>query len=127
MALFGRRRRVEAVVKEWESLDPRDLATVALLFKALARPADIQRPRHVLHYLYLPAREAADAAAREARAQGWDARVEEPLPDGSGEWCVVAERPRAVLDPALVRGSRALFESVAARHGGTYDGWEAST
>jgi hypothetical protein len=31
-----------------------------------------------------------------------------------------------VLDGDVVRESRDLFEAAAARHGGTYDGWEAS-
>lgn len=52
--------------------------------------------------------------------------VSEPLPGYPDQWSLKSEQANAVLDPAFVRHSTDLFEAVAARHGGEYDGWEAS-
>lgn len=104
-------------------LKPKDLALLDLMTE---RGADLDVPRHVVHYLYFGSRAGADAAAAEAAGTGWSTAVRDPLPDYPGQWCVVCERDDAVLAPAHVRDTTDRFEALAARHGGEYDGWEAA-
>ena len=125
MGLF-RRRRDDAVDPEERSpqlgVKYKDLAVMGSLLDAGAR---LDEPRHVLHFLYFASQEAAEAAAREAGARGWEAAAHPPVEDAT-DWRVVAERPDLVLSAEVVRDSTDVFEEIAARHGGDYDGWEAS-
>ena len=52
--------------------------------------------------------------------EGWDTAVQE----AEDVWLVVAGCLRVLSEP-LVREIRARLASLAAAHGGTYDGWEA--
>jgi len=97
-----------------------------LLNQMVKHGADLSVPRHVLHYSYFTSREAASAAAQEAVSHQWPSEVREPLPQYPDQWALVSERPDAVLDPAFVRDSTDYFEALCQRHGGEYDGWEAS-
>lgn len=97
-----------------------------LLGALQAHGADLSAPRHVLHYLYFRSGETAESACAEVAGAGWHVQVRKPLPEFSDQWLVLAEQPHAVLDPAFVRESTDLMESVAARYGGEHDGWEAS-
>jgi hypothetical protein len=101
----------------------KDLAVMGQLMKL---GADLDQPRHVVHYSYFANRDAAEAAASDARAGDFETEVREPLPDYPHRWCLVAERHDVVLDAARVRESGNFFDALAARHGGEYDGWEAS-
>jgi hypothetical protein len=125
MPLFRRRTR-EVVDPEERSpqlgLKCKDLQVLGLMMED---GADLDQPRHVLHYSYFPSREAAGAARDEMVLAGWSATVEEPLPGFPGQWSARAERPDAVLTPDFVRDSTDFFEGLAARHAGEYDGWEA--
>jgi hypothetical protein len=77
-------------------------------------------PRETRHFLYLPARGGAEAAARSLEADGWSTSVER----SEGAWLLVATRARTLtLD--LVRETRARLAALASEHGGVYDGWEA--
>lgn len=88
--------------------------------------ADMNAPRHVVYYLYFPDQERAADAAAEASSEGFDTDVRPPLPDDPDQWALVCDRHDYVLDLEIVRGNTDLFEGLAARHGGDYDGWEAS-
>jgi hypothetical protein len=100
----------------------KDLAVMAQLAK---HGANLDEPRHVVHYAYFASKDAAAAAADELAPHGWVSDVR-PAPDTSTQWSLVCERHDAVLHPDFVRESTDLLEAVAGRHGGTYDGWEAS-
>ncbi|MDX6440923.1 MAG: hypothetical protein QOE43_652 [Gaiellaceae bacterium] len=77
-------------------------------------------PRETRHFLYLPARGGAEAAARSLEADGWSTSVER----SEGAWLLVATRARTLtLD--MVRETRAGLAALASEHGGVYDGWEA--
>jgi hypothetical protein len=52
--------------------------------------------------------------------------VREPHPDYPDQWCVVCERPDALLDIPGVRAADDLFQGIADDLGGEFDGWEAS-
>ena len=127
MGLFRRRSAEEPVDPEARSpqlgLKYKDLAVLAQLQKAGAR---LDEPRHVVHYLYLPSREAAELAAADAEAGGFTTDVRDPLPQDPSSWVLVCERRDVVLDPDLVRDSTDRFEAIARDHAGEYDGWEAS-
>lgn len=88
--------------------------------------ANLDEPRHVLHFSYFPDESSASAAADELSAHAWESEVAEPLPDYPGQWSVKSQGHDVVLNPIVVRDSSDLFEAVAARHGGEYDGWEAA-
>ena len=70
-----------------------------------------------------------ERAAREGELElsgtGWNTDVREPL-SGTTEWSLVCDRSDYVLLPDAVLEDRSLFESLADRLGGEYDGWEAA-
>jgi regulator of ribonuclease activity B len=89
--------------------------------------ADLTAPRHVLYYLYFNDRAKAESAASAATASAFAARVREPIPKDPDKWGVVCERKSYVLSMDIVRDNTDYFEALAAKFGGVYDGWEAST
>ena len=97
-----------------------------LLGQLMAQGADLTKPRHALYYLYFATRDAADTAAVEGRAAGYACNVREPVAERPDRWSLVCERPDAVLDPASVIAADNLFQGVADRLGGEFDGWEAA-
>jgi hypothetical protein len=99
---------------------------LAVLGQLTDHGADLDEPRHVLHFSYFPSAERASEASEELGAHGWVSQVSDPVPQYPDQWCVRSEQPKAVLSPDFVRESTDLFEGVAARHDGEYDGWEAS-
>ena len=125
MPLFRRER--QAVDPNERSpqlgLKYKDLALLDQLTKA---GADLDQPRHVLHYLYFTDAASAEAAAADARVNGFDSRVNEPLPEATGHWGLVCEKHGVVTDALTVRGTTDFFDGIAERHQGEYDGWEAS-
>lgn len=121
MALFKNRRR-----SELPDLSAYPMADRITLSALLAHGADLSAPRHVLHYLYVDSRERQAEAGALIASSGWEVTEPEPLPDYPAQWLVRAEREGAVLTPELVSGSRRLFEDLADRFEGEYDGWEAS-
>jgi regulator of RNase E activity RraB len=127
MGLLSRWRDREPVSLDDRSpqtgLKHKDLLVLDQLVKA---GADMTAPRHVLYFLYLPDQERAAAAAAEAESKGFEAGVREPLSEYPDQWSLVCERHDYVLDLETVRVNTDAFEELAARHGGDYDGWEAS-
>ena len=99
---------------------------IGLLGEMMKQGADLSQPRHALYYLYFGTREAAEAAADDGRGAGYSCEVRDPLPQYPGQWSVVCERPDAVLDIAGVRGADDLFQGIADRLEGEFDGWEAA-
>jgi regulator of RNase E activity RraB len=90
--------------------------------------ADLDQPREVIHYLYLPTADASQKAAQALRLEGYE--VEEKAA------CDAAKKPpnpflvlatsEIVLNPWAVRQFRQLFEQLASHFCGEYDGWEAA-
>jgi ADP-ribose pyrophosphatase YjhB (NUDIX family) len=99
---------------------------ISLLGVMMKQGADLTKPRHVLYYLYFGTREAAEAAAGDGRQSGYSCDVRDPLPQYPGQWSVVCERGDAVLDIAGVRQADDLFQGIADRLEGEFDGWEAA-
>ncbi len=99
---------------------------IVLLGQLMKQGADLRQPRHVLYFLYFASREAAEAGAAEGVAAGYACQVREPLPEYPGQWSLVCERPDAVLDIPTVRDADDLFQGIADRLDGDFDGWEAA-
>ncbi|HVA30359.1 MAG TPA: ribonuclease E inhibitor RraB [Gaiellaceae bacterium] len=99
--------------------DARD-ADERVLHHLRALGHDASRERGVRHFVYLPTRAAAHAVAKVLEREGWDTAVQEV----EGIWLVVAGCLRVLTGP-LVRETRERLASLAAAHGGAYDGWEA--
>jgi hypothetical protein len=86
--------------------------------------ADLERPRHVLHFVYFDHEADARLAAEAVETAGYETAVLQPT-DKIAQWCVRAETTRVVNESSL-RAVRAWFEIVAQEHRGEYDGWEAA-
>lgn len=101
---------------------PQDADRLALRQLA-GRGADLSKPRHVIHFLYVASERHAHEVA-EALGDSWNVAIEPPS-DEIEQWCVKADGTRT-LSPETVRAFRAWFEELAASHAGEYDGWEAA-
>jgi hypothetical protein len=128
MFLFRRKK------KDDERVDPNERSPqlgikykdLALLGQLMQQGADLTKPRHALYYLYFTSEEVGNAAAAAGTAAGYACEVRDPLPQYPGQWAVVCERPDAVLDPPGVNAADELFQGIADRLGGVFDGWEAA-
>jgi hypothetical protein len=125
---FFRRKRDEQPL----DLDERSPTTglkhkdLLVLHQLMQAGADLKQPRHTVHYLYFTSPDAATAASHEAEARGFEVEVRDPLPDYPGQWSLVCGQHGVVVDPPTVRDHGDLFDALAERHCGEYDGWEAS-
>ena len=128
MPLFKRRNKDEEPV-DMEARSPETglkWKDIALLGQMIKQGATLRLPRHALYYLYFDAREAAETGAVDGRAAGYTCDVRDPLPAHPGQWSLVCERPDAVLDVPGVKAADDLFQGIADRLGGQFDGWEAA-
>jgi Regulator of ribonuclease activity B len=109
--------------------DP-DVADRAVIEQLRLSGANLARPTEIVHYLYIPSRRDALVAAIVLQRRGFDADVREPLgklSDGtsSNDYGVIA-KTHVVPSLQNLRKTRPLFDGLAKRYGGTYDGWEAA-
>lgn len=94
--------------------------------------ADLRKPAHTVHYLYFPSQGAADSAAVDIRAQGYEVQIDRAAEPslwkrlfGRSKFVCIAEN-HAVPAEAAVFATSNTMNRIAAKHGGDYDGWEAS-
>ena len=99
---------------------------VSLLGLMVEQGADLSEPRHALYYLYFGSEDVATAAADEGRTAGYACEVSESGSDSKAQWLVLCQRPDALLSVDGVRKADDLFQGIADRHGGEFDGWEAA-
>jgi len=128
MRLFRRNKKDEAPADLNErspvlGIKNKDLLVLGQLMQ---QGAELTKPRHALYYLYFASAGAATAAADEARAAGYQCTVRDPSPTQPDQWPLVCERPDALLDPPGVIAADNLFQGIADRMGGEFDGWEAA-
>ena len=128
MSLFKRKPKDNEAVdlderSEQLGIKHKDLLVMGHLMQ---QGADLTQPRHAVYYLYFTKREAAEAGAEEARKAAYACEVREPLPEQPLEWSLVCERSDAILDPNGVIAADTLFQGIADRLGGDFDGWEAA-
>lgn len=84
---------------------------------------DLSSPVLVRHVLLVRDPAGAEALAAAVTADGYDVRID--TMDGGLTWIVRATET-ALLTAVHVARARARFTSLAARHGGEYEGWEAA-
>jgi hypothetical protein len=97
-----------------------------LMGQLLQQGADLNQPRHALYYLYFASPELAEAAAASGRSAGYTCEVRDPLPEYPDQWLALCERSDAMIDPGGVIAADDLFQGIADRLGGEFDGWEAA-
>jgi len=93
--------------------------------------SDLSKPTDVRFYLYVPGEQNAQQAAAVLRKHAFKVHVHEPLgelDDGTYEsrYSVIANMTQVPTPETLAR-DRTLFESLASRFKGEYDGWEAQS
>lgn len=125
--LFGSRTAADeaepSTVTEYETADEGDRL---ILDQLRSIGADLSQPREVLHYLYLPTREAADAVGADVEPRGYAVEIRPAAgPPGPNPWLCLATIV-SVVSLESVRAAREEFEVLAGAHGGEYDGWEAA-
>jgi regulator of ribonuclease activity B len=129
MFLFRRKRKDDDEPVDPEARSPKTglkYKDIALLGQLMKQGADLTKPRHALYFLYFASPDAAASGADDAQGEGYSCSVGDPLPATPGQWSLVCERHDTVLDLAAVRRSDDLFQGIADRFGGEFDGWEAS-
>ena len=128
MPLFSRKKHDDEPVDP-EARSPElgvKYKDLALLGQLLQQGADLHQPRHALYFLYFGGRDVAESGAVEGRASGYTCEVRDPMPEYPDQWSLVCERPDAVIDPNGVIAADDLFQGIADRLGGEFDGWEAA-
>jgi hypothetical protein len=89
----------------------------------IAAMSDMDVPQSVSHYLYAPSNEAASDVALELQQRGFRTEVRR---DAYGvNWLILASH-EIVLTEELLRSIRNDMETLTAKVGGEYDGWEAN-
>ena len=102
---------------EWSDRD--------ILTALMCAGADLDEPRHVLHYTYFLTESAAYLAAADMSAAGWYVEVAGPE-GGEDDWLVLGQHLSVVLTQENVHDARGFFEEIAQKYVGDYEGWEAS-
>jgi hypothetical protein len=126
---FGRKEPSDDEPMDPEARSPQlgvKYKDLLILGQLLQLGADLTKPRHALYYLYFASQEVAETGAVEGRAAGYACSVREPLPEHPGQWLLLCERQDMLLDPPNVIAADDLFQGIADRFGGDFDGWEAA-
>jgi regulator of RNase E activity RraB len=89
--------------------------------QGLVAVSDGDAVHRIFHYLYAPSSEAADKIAEELRQRGFGTEVR--FSAYGKNWLVLAQH-EAVPSAKLIASMRLLLETLAAKAGGEYDGWE---
>lgn len=103
-------------------------ADLAIIQQLRGFSADLNQPREVVHYLYLPSLESSHQAADMLRSRGYSA-IERPAANAGQNPpnpFLVKATIQLVVTPQTVHEFRKLFEELASFHNGEYDGWEAA-
>ena len=100
-----------------------------LILKQLSKMgADLEQPREVLNYLYVPTLEASHQACAALREEGYEVAEREAANAANNPpnpWLVLATKTM-IVDAQSVDEMRNKFEKIAAEAHGEYDGWEAA-
>jgi regulator of RNase E activity RraB len=92
----------------------------------LASGADLNKPRHTIHFLYFPSSKVADEASEALRQAGYNANTcEQSEIPSQNSWPVLADKTGLVNQSAMER-ERVFLDALAESFSGEYDGWETS-
>ena|SRR5262249_44700412 len=94
--------------------------------------SDLSKPHQIVYYFYFKSKSSAQAAAERLEKEGCRIQRISVSPTSSwwrclfgiGEWSCIVEKVM-VPNEAAVFKTTDLFNTIAATHGGEYDGWEA--
>ena len=111
----------EILSEEGETPDEHDLGILETLEE---HGEDLSEPREIRIDLLFPDEESSAAAEDELTELGYEVAGFEAAGEEE-QWALRATRELRV-DRDNVTGFRHRFEELAARHGGEFDGWEAS-
>ncbi|MBV8223166.1 MAG: ribonuclease E inhibitor RraB, partial [Candidatus Eremiobacteraeota bacterium] len=103
--------------------DTADLATLDGMRHA---GADLSKPTEISHYLYFPTKDLADQAAVDLRSQGYKVTVDTPAMVRPNEAWLAQATQTVVPSIDYLHKTRVELTALAAKLGGTYDGWEAA-
>ena len=120
-AMADEEAEFEILSEEGETPDEHDLQILETLEE---HGEDLSEPREIRIDLLFPDEESSNAAEEELTELGYEVASFE----GAGEeeqWTLRATRELRV-DHENITGFRHRFDELAARHGGEFDGWEAS-
>jgi hypothetical protein len=123
-AIWNHELLVQRIVEGWTPMqEGRGVMNYdAQVIREIAAVSGGDRPHTILHYLYVPSSEAASKVAEELKQRGF--RTEERLGADGVNWLVLA-RHEVVPTEELVASMRRSMETLIAKFGGEYDGWEA--
>ena len=93
-----------------------------IIDELLRNGADLEKKHQLQHFLYFPSEDGARAAAAETAGNHLTATIAEA--DG-GQWRLELSGPGYAGHYAVAK-DRAYLDSVALKHDGDYDGWEAA-
>ena len=105
--------------------DEGDRMVLEQLFKA---SADLSQPREIIHYLYLPTKSSATVAAENLQLCGYTSKIgmaANANDNPPNPWLVLATI-HGLANADTIRAARRIFEELAAKLDGEYDGWEAA-
>lgn len=88
-----------------------------------ATGADLNNPRHTIHYLSFGRKRACQQAQQHLVSEGYKV---DTLKSESKEWLVMASKVE-VVDEATIQATRRRMEQLALMLHGDYEGWEAQT
>ena len=126
--MFGLKRKPKEEAVDLNERSPQlgiKFKDLLVMSNLMGQGADLTKARHALYYLYFPNAGTAGEAARAGEGAGYACAVREVV-ERPGEWSVVCERHDAILDPNAVNAADDLFQRLADRLGGQFDGWEAA-
>ncbi len=83
--------------------------------------SDISKPHNIDFFMFMPSKAKAKSASAEMEQLGYTI-VSVDRDSGQSQWQIHATRVMAPQLDAMTATTRTL-ESVAAKHGGDYDGW----
>ena len=126
MPLFRRKKKDDLKLEVTSAATDPVEADAIVLEQLRELGSDLARPRNARFYLYLPNMGVAQTASDEIRRAGFVTMVDESAePESDTPWLVLASRDM-VVDETTIAEARRLFDGIAERYSGEYDGWEAA-
>jgi regulator of RNase E activity RraB len=95
-----------------------------VLTQMLARHADLTRERHVVHYMYFPDDSARNCAELILQQEGYEIRHGVDYGQELSKSLIVERN--GLVNEVIVDKERKTLTTIAEKHHGKYDGWEAA-
>lgn len=86
-----------------------------------AQGSDVSQPTDVIFYFVMPSKTSANAAVKDISVLGFDCKTAKH----KKLWIIAANKTMVPAEDSILSMSR-LFTTIAEKHSGSYDGWEAA-